>query len=135
MTRGILHATSFVHHMTYGRWRGMPAWHDAQKLWCIKSFLHFLRIWDFLFDPTPILYTLISWLMRIRTQSCIWLLGTYLFQIPIALDMAKDFKGKEDSDLFRKITSDDYMRSAVVECYQTLKELLFGLLIDERDTM
>ncbi|KAI3502032.1 hypothetical protein L1887_30063 [Cichorium endivia] len=56
-------------------------------------------------------------------------------KIPIALDMAKDFKGKEDADLFRKITSDDYMRSAVIECYQTLKEILFGLLDDERDNM
>ncbi|KAI3728580.1 hypothetical protein L6452_17218 [Arctium lappa] len=56
-------------------------------------------------------------------------------KIPIALDMAKDFKGKEDADFFRKITSDDYMRSAVIECYQTLKEILFGLLDDERDSM
>ncbi|KAI3698332.1 hypothetical protein L2E82_41802 [Cichorium intybus] len=56
-------------------------------------------------------------------------------KIPIALDMAKDFKGKEDADLFRKITSDDYMRSAVIECYQTLKEILYGLLDDERDSM
>ncbi|KVH95817.1 1,3-beta-glucan synthase subunit FKS1-like, domain-1 [Cynara cardunculus var. scolymus] len=56
-------------------------------------------------------------------------------KIPIALDMAKDFKGKEDADLFRKITTDDYMRSAVIECYQTLKEILFGLLDDERDSM
>ncbi|KAK9052604.1 hypothetical protein SSX86_029234 [Deinandra increscens subsp. villosa] len=56
-------------------------------------------------------------------------------KIPIALDMAKDYKGKEDADLFRKITSDDYMRSAVIECYQTLKEILFDLLEDERDKM
>ncbi|KAL4569972.1 hypothetical protein LXL04_025621 [Taraxacum kok-saghyz] len=56
-------------------------------------------------------------------------------KIPIALDMAKDFKGKEDADLFRKISNDDYMRSAVIECYQILKEILFGLLDDERDNM
>ena len=49
--------------------------------------------------------------------------------------MAKDFKGKEDADLFRKINSDDYMRSSVIECYQTLKDLLFGLLDDESDNM
>lgn len=49
--------------------------------------------------------------------------------------MAKDYKGKEDADLFRKITSDDYMRSAVIECYQTLKEILLELLDDERDIM
>ncbi|KAI3698334.1 hypothetical protein L2E82_41805 [Cichorium intybus] len=56
-------------------------------------------------------------------------------KIPIAIDMAKDFKGKEDAELFRKISSDEYMRSAVIECYQTLKELLFGLLENEQDNM
>nr|GEV80486.1 leucine-rich repeat protein [Tanacetum cinerariifolium] len=56
-------------------------------------------------------------------------------KIPIALDMAKDFKGKEDADLFRKINSDDYMRSSVTECCQTVKDILFGLLNDERDNM
>ncbi|KAK1438031.1 hypothetical protein QVD17_03832 [Tagetes erecta] len=56
-------------------------------------------------------------------------------KIPIALDMAKDYKGKDDADLFRKITSDDYMRSAVIECYLTLKEILLELLDDERDIM
>nr|GEV54139.1 callose synthase 7-like [Tanacetum cinerariifolium] len=56
-------------------------------------------------------------------------------KIPIALDMAKDFKGKEDADLFRKINSDDYMRSSVIECYQTVRYILFRLLNDERDNM
>nr|GEX42087.1 callose synthase 7-like [Tanacetum cinerariifolium] len=56
-------------------------------------------------------------------------------KIPIALDMAKDFKGKEDADLFRKINSDDYMRSSVTECCQTVRDILFGLLNDERDNM
>ncbi|XXG90536.1 hypothetical protein AAC387_Pa12g2277 [Persea americana] len=55
-------------------------------------------------------------------------------KIPIALDMAKDLRGKEDADLFRKIKSDDYMHAAVIECYETLKEILLNLLIDEGDT-
>ncbi|KAL7608711.1 hypothetical protein Lser_V15G10958 [Lactuca serriola] len=63
-----------------------------------------------------------------------WPLFMLASKIPIALDMAKDFKGKEDADLFRKISSDDYMRSAVIECYQTLKEILFNLLVDGHDT-
>ncbi|XP_024041521.1 callose synthase 7 isoform X1 [Citrus clementina] len=54
-------------------------------------------------------------------------------KIPIALDMAKDFKEKEDTDLFKKIKKDDYMRSAVVECYETLREIIYGLLEDETD--
>ncbi|KAI3502028.1 hypothetical protein L1887_30059 [Cichorium endivia] len=64
-----------------------------------------------------------------------WPLFLLASKISIALDMAKDFKGKEDAELFRKISSDEYMRSAVIECYQTLKELLFGLLENERDKM
>ena len=52
-------------------------------------------------------------------------------QIPIALDMAKDFKGKEDAELYKKM--DDYMRSAVTECYETLKEIINGLLEDDAD--
>ncbi|KAG2717623.1 hypothetical protein I3760_03G184300 [Carya illinoinensis] len=55
-------------------------------------------------------------------------------KIPIALDMAKDFKGNDD-DLFKKIKSDDYMISAVIECYETLKDIISGLLEDERDNM
>ena len=47
--------------------------------------------------------------------------------------MAKDFKGKDDSDLFKKIMSDEYMHSAVVECYETLKEIITGLLTNEDD--
>ncbi|XP_047308713.1 callose synthase 7-like isoform X2 [Impatiens glandulifera] len=54
-------------------------------------------------------------------------------KIPIALDLAKDFKGKDDADLFRKITADDYMRCAVIEAYETLKEILFSLLQDGVD--
>ncbi|KAG7023001.1 putative callose synthase 6, partial [Cucurbita argyrosperma subsp. argyrosperma] len=54
-------------------------------------------------------------------------------KIPIALDMAKDFKGKEDVDLFRKIKSDDYMYSAVIECYETLRDIVTELLKDEGD--
>ncbi|KAI3796322.1 hypothetical protein L1987_38989 [Smallanthus sonchifolius] len=56
-------------------------------------------------------------------------------KIPIALDMAKNFKGKEDADLFKKINNDDYMYSAIIECYQTLKDILLGLLDDEGDKM
>ncbi|GAV79263.1 Glucan_synthase domain-containing protein/FKS1_dom1 domain-containing protein [Cephalotus follicularis] len=56
-------------------------------------------------------------------------------KIPIALDMAKDFKVQEDVELFRKISSDDYMRSAVIECYETLRDIIYGLLQDEADKM
>ncbi|XP_026404603.1 callose synthase 7-like isoform X1 [Papaver somniferum] len=54
-------------------------------------------------------------------------------KIPIALDMAKDFKGRNDMDLFRKIKNDEYMHSAVIECYETFRDILYGLLEDEED--
>lgn len=49
--------------------------------------------------------------------------------------MAKDFKGKDDDELFRKIQSDPYMQSAVIECYETLKDIIYGLLEDEADRL
>ncbi|KAJ0971510.1 hypothetical protein J5N97_019469 [Dioscorea zingiberensis] len=52
-------------------------------------------------------------------------------KIPTALGMAKDFKGKDDAGLFNKIKYDDYMSSAVIECYQTLKVILRDLLVEE----
>ncbi|XP_057461875.1 callose synthase 7-like isoform X3 [Actinidia eriantha] len=56
-------------------------------------------------------------------------------KIPIALDMAKDFKGKDDIELFKKIKTDEYMCSAVIECYETLRDILTNLLEDEGDRM
>ncbi|KAG5520395.1 hypothetical protein RHGRI_033092 [Rhododendron griersonianum] len=54
-------------------------------------------------------------------------------KIPIALDMAKDFKRNSDTELLKKIANDEYMRSAVIECYETLRDLLYNLLEDEGD--
>ncbi|KAG8386708.1 hypothetical protein BUALT_Bualt03G0177100 [Buddleja alternifolia] len=52
-------------------------------------------------------------------------------KIPIALDMAKDFKEREDADLFRKIKNDDFMYFAIIECYETLRDMLLALLLDD----
>lgn len=49
--------------------------------------------------------------------------------------MAKDFKKKDDEELFRKIKADDYMHSAVIECYETVKDIIYNLLEDEADKM
>ncbi|KAF6171148.1 hypothetical protein GIB67_012222 [Kingdonia uniflora] len=56
-------------------------------------------------------------------------------KIPIALDMAKDFKGKDDSYLFKKIKYDDYMKAAVIEGYETLKDILYDLLDEAGEKM
>ncbi|GAU32921.1 hypothetical protein TSUD_152820, partial [Trifolium subterraneum] len=53
--------------------------------------------------------------------------------IPIAVDMAKDYKKDDDADLFKKIKSDGYMYSAVVECYETLKDIILSLLLNAED--
>ncbi|KAL7129205.1 hypothetical protein ABFS83_13G048900 [Erythranthe nasuta] len=54
-------------------------------------------------------------------------------KIPIALDMAKDFREKEDADFFKKIKNDDFMYFAIIECYETLRDLLLDLLLDDGD--
>ncbi|CAH9107488.1 unnamed protein product [Cuscuta europaea] len=45
-------------------------------------------------------------------------------KIPVAVDMVKDFKGIDDAELFGKIKSDEFMLSALIECFETLKGLL-----------
>lgn len=47
--------------------------------------------------------------------------------------MAKDYKGKDDTELFKKIKSDEYMCSAVIECYETLRNIIYYLMVDEED--
>ncbi|CAN1759004.1 Callose synthase 7 [Linum perenne] len=54
-------------------------------------------------------------------------------KIPIALDMAKDFKGTNGVDLFRRM--DEYMRFAVVEFYETIRDIIYRLLQDDSDRM
>lgn len=54
-------------------------------------------------------------------------------QVPVALDMAKDITRKDDAYLFKKISNDAYMWSAVIECYETLKMILFSLLVEDED--
>ncbi|GMH10939.1 hypothetical protein Nepgr_012780 [Nepenthes gracilis] len=56
-------------------------------------------------------------------------------KIPIAVDMAKDFTRKEDSELFKKIRNDEYMHSAVIECYETLRKILPELIDDKDDKL
>ncbi|KAG4935648.1 hypothetical protein AAZX31_18G104000 [Glycine max] len=56
-------------------------------------------------------------------------------KIPIAVDMAKDYTKKTDDDLYKKIRSDGYMFSAVIECYETLKDIILKLLLDEDDRL
>ena len=53
-------------------------------------------------------------------------------QIPIALDMATQFKPK-DSDLWKRICADEYMKCAVLECYESFKHVLKTLVVGENE--
>ncbi|GLT53892.1 hypothetical protein SLA2020_271280 [Shorea laevis] len=53
-------------------------------------------------------------------------------KIPIALDMAAEFRSK-DSDLWRRICADEYMKCAVIECYESFKHVLNVLVVGETE--
>ncbi|KAM1315752.1 hypothetical protein ACFX10_019300 [Malus domestica] len=53
-------------------------------------------------------------------------------KIPIALDMAVQFKSK-DSDLWKRICADEYMKCAVIECYESFKHVLSTLVVGENE--
>lgn len=47
--------------------------------------------------------------------------------------MAKDFKRTGQGELIKKIKYDNYMFSAIIECYETLRDILNNLLNDMED--
>ena len=53
-------------------------------------------------------------------------------QIPIALDMAVQFRSK-DGDLWKRICADEYMKCAVIECYESFKHVLNILVVGENE--
>ncbi|KAL2498594.1 Callose synthase 5 [Abeliophyllum distichum] len=48
-------------------------------------------------------------------------------KIPIALDIAVQFRSK-DADLWKRICADEYMKCAVIECYESFKLVLNALI-------
>ncbi|XP_039010656.1 callose synthase 5-like [Hibiscus syriacus] len=53
-------------------------------------------------------------------------------KIPIALDMAVQFRSK-DSDLWKRICADEYLKCAVIECYESFKIVLNTLVVGENE--
>ncbi|PIA43604.1 hypothetical protein AQUCO_01900181v1 [Aquilegia coerulea] len=53
-------------------------------------------------------------------------------KIPIALDMAAQFRAK-DSDLWKRICADEYLKCAVIECYESFKLVLNVLVVGENE--
>ncbi|KAK8360802.1 hypothetical protein V6Z12_A04G188100 [Gossypium hirsutum] len=54
-------------------------------------------------------------------------------KIPAAINIAKEFKRKDHAELEKVIGSDKYTCAAILDCYYTLKSLIFLLLKDEDD--
>lgn len=64
-------------------------------------------------------------------QHYLLLLNIFLLlQIPIALDMAAQFRSR-DADLWKRICSDEYMKCVVIECYESFKQVLNVLVVGE----
>ncbi|XP_021300964.1 callose synthase 5 [Herrania umbratica] len=53
-------------------------------------------------------------------------------KIPIALDMAVQFRSR-DSDLWKRICADEYMKCAVIECYESFKIVVNTLVVGENE--
>ncbi|XP_059643980.1 callose synthase 5-like isoform X2 [Cornus florida] len=53
-------------------------------------------------------------------------------KIPVALDMAAQFRSK-DADLWKRICADEYMKCAVIECYECFKRVLDALVVGETE--
>uniref|UniRef100_A0A7N0T6F9 1,3-beta-glucan synthase n=1 Tax=Kalanchoe fedtschenkoi TaxID=63787 RepID=A0A7N0T6F9_KALFE len=55
-------------------------------------------------------------------------------KMPIAIDMAKDSNGR-DRELTKRLNSDNYMRSAICECYASFRNIIDFLVQGEREKM
>ncbi|KAL6606076.1 hypothetical protein ACP70R_041729 [Stipagrostis hirtigluma subsp. patula] len=61
-----------------------------------------------------------------------WPLFLLASKIPIALDMAAQFRPR-DSDLWKRICADEYMKCAVLECYESFKLVLNLLVVGDNE--
>ncbi|XP_071706076.1 callose synthase 5-like isoform X3 [Rutidosis leptorrhynchoides] len=53
-------------------------------------------------------------------------------KIPVALDMVAQFQYK-DTDLWKRICADEYMKCAVIECYETFKRVLNTVVVGQTE--
>ncbi|KAJ7552358.1 hypothetical protein O6H91_06G052300 [Diphasiastrum complanatum] len=54
-------------------------------------------------------------------------------KIPLAIQMASEFRGQDDAELWRKIKADNYMEIAVKEGYESFKHVLRKIITSESD--
>ncbi|GAB4850790.1 hypothetical protein Ancab_030090 [Ancistrocladus abbreviatus] len=98
-----------------------------------NEFIHSLRLEDLISHWERDLLLVPYTLSRVSVVQ--WPPFLLASKIPIAVDMAKDFTRKEDAELFKRIKNDEYMWSAVNECYETWKQILTDLLDDQDDKL
>lgn len=58
----------------------------------------------------------------------------FVVQIPIAVSMAKDSVGK-GQELEKRLLRDKYMKSSVLECYASFRNIINFLVLGEREKM
>lgn len=75
-----------------------------------------------------------SWFNHLKLTMCKL---NFVCKIPIALDMAAQFRSKakdsKDYDLWKRICADEYMKCAVLECYESFKLVLNVLVAGENE--
>ncbi|OMO49646.1 Glycosyl transferase, family 48 [Corchorus capsularis] len=102
---------------------------EFSRMW--NQFIHSMREEDLISNKDQELL-----LVRPSDDSLTrWPLFLLASKVPAALNIAKEFKKEEDAELIKLIKGDSYRLPAVVECYETLRSLIFGLLEDENDKM
>ncbi|GER45735.1 callose synthase 5 [Striga asiatica] len=54
------------------------------------------------------------------------------YNVPVAVDMAAQFRSK-DTDLWKRISVDEYMKCAVIECYKSFQMVLNAMIVGETE--
>ncbi|OMO95895.1 Glycoside hydrolase, family 17 [Corchorus capsularis] len=103
----------------------------AKFSWMWNEFIQSMRMEDLISNRDRDLLLLP---VPLSDESMVqWPLFLLASKIPEALNTAKEYKGKDDAELKRMIGSDKYVRSAILDCYYTLGNLIYCLLEDEDD--
>ncbi|GMJ00719.1 glucan synthase-like 7, callose synthase 7, Arabidopsis thaliana glucan synthase-like 7 [Hibiscus trionum] len=99
------------------------------QMW--NEFIRSMRMEDLISNKDRNLLLLPSF--PIDESKVQWPLFLLASKIPAALNMAKEFKGKDDAELRKNIGRDKYTCAAIQDFYYTLKHIVCFLLEDEDD--
>ncbi|KAI5078937.1 hypothetical protein GOP47_0006608 [Adiantum capillus-veneris] len=70
---------------------------------------------------------------RLMMHSVQWPPFLLASKLPIALNMAAEFEGSKDQDLWKRISADEYRKVAVEECYELFQIILNFLIIGDTE--